>query len=127
MGIAMRGRLGLAALVSTLVMTTSAFADCVTVHFHFLTRDDTVTTNETLLRGDTCFHTLRNNPRSGNIFTHLAIAQSPSHGTVTIGASGFQYKPSQGYRGPDSYAVKICMQGRTGSGCSIVIFEASIN
>jgi len=125
--IAMHLRLSLAALTATFVMATSAFADCVTIHYRFFTRGDAVTTNESLLSGDTCFHTLRNNPRSGNIFRHLAVAQSPSHGTLGIGGSAFQYKSSQGYRGPDSYAVKICMVSPRGRGCSIVTFNAEIN
>jgi hypothetical protein len=124
---AIQVRFGLAVLISTLVMTTSVFASCMTNHFRFFTRGDAVMTNESLLSGDTCFHKLRNNPRSGNIFSHIAIAQNPSHGTLTIGGSAFQYRSNQGYRGSDSYAVKICMESPRGRGCSIVTFNADIN
>src|SRR5271155_114651 len=123
---AMPVRFGLAVLIATLAMTTSVFASCVTTHFRFFTRGDTVATREILLSGDTCFHTLRNHAPSGNVFTHIAVAQNPSHGMLTIGGAAFQYRSSQGYRGPDNYAVKICMQSPRGSGCSIVTFSADI-
>jgi hypothetical protein len=126
MEVVMHLKLGLAVLLSTLVMTTSVFASCVTNYFRFFSRGDTVTTSESLLSGDTCIHTLRNHPISGNVFRQVAVAQNPGHGTVTIGDAAFQYRSSQGYRGSDSYAVKICMQSPRGSGCSIVTFNADI-
>ena len=46
---------------------------------------------------------------------------------LAIGGSGFQYRSSAGYRGSDSYAVKICMQSSRGQGCSTVTFNADIN
>jgi hypothetical protein len=123
----MHVKFGLVVLIATLVMSTSVFANCVTIPFRFHTNGDTVATSESLASGDTCFHTLQNNPRSGNIFLHAAIAQNPSHGTLTVGRSAFQYRSSQGFRGSDSYAVKICMAAPTGRGCSIVTFDANIN
>jgi hypothetical protein len=124
---AMHGRFALAVLIATLAMTPPAFASCVTNHFRFFSRGDAVTTRESLSSGDTCFHTLRNNPLQGNIFQSAAIVQNPSHGAVAIGGSGFQYRSSAGYRGSDSYAVKICMQSSRGQGCSTVTFNADIN
>jgi hypothetical protein len=123
----MRIGLGLAVSISTLAITAPAFADCVTVHYRFFTRGDTVTTNETMLSGDTCFHALHNGPQFGNVFTNISVAQSPSHGTLAVGRASFQYRSLRGYRGPDSYAVKICMEKPGGHGCSTVVFEASIN
>ena len=123
----MHANLSPAVVISTLVMTTSALADCVTVHYRFFTRGDTATTNETMLSGDTCFHVLRNGPKFGNVFTNISIAQNPSHGTLTIGGAAFQYRSSQGYRGSDRYAVKICMEKPGGHGCSTVVFDASIH
>jgi hypothetical protein len=117
----------LAVLIATLAISTPAFANCVTVHYRFHTNGDAVTTRESLASGDTCFHTLRNDPRSGNVFRGIAIAQNPSHGTLSVSGSAFQYKSSPGFRGPDSYAVKICMQSPRGRGCSIVTFNADIN
>ena len=123
----MHGRFCLAVLISMLVTTTSVFASCVTNNFRLYARGDAATTNESLSSGDTCFHTLRNYPLSGNTFRNIAIAHNPSHGTLTISGSGFQYRSNQGYRGPDSYAVKICMESPRGKGCSTVAFNADIN
>jgi hypothetical protein len=116
----------LATLLTMLVLSTPTFADCATFHFRFFGHD-TVTTNETLSSGDTCFHALRNNPRRGNVFNHIEVVQKPSHGTLSVSnASAFQYRSRAGYRGPDSYAVRICMGRSSGPGCSIVTFNASI-
>ena len=124
---AMHVRFCLAFSFLTLVMSTSAFASCVTNNFRFYTRGDAVTTNESLSSGDTCFHTLRNYAPMGNTFRQIAISKNPGHGTLTIGGSDFQYRSNQGYRGSDSYAVKICMESPRGSGCSTVAFNADIN
>ncbi len=123
----MHGRFALAVLISTLVMTQPVFASCVTNYFRFFNRGDAITTRESLSSGDTCFHTLRNNPLQGNVFRSAAIVQNPNHGTVTVGESAFQYRSSSGYRGSDSYAVKICMESPRGKGCSTLTFNADIN
>jgi hypothetical protein len=116
----------LATLFTMLGLSMPAFADCATFHFRFFGHD-AVTTSETLSSGDTCFHTLRNNPRRGNVFSHIEVVQKPSHGTLSVNnASAFQYRSRAGYRGPDSYAVRICMGRSSGPGCSIVTFNASI-
>jgi len=113
--------------LAALAPSAPAFADCVTVHFHFYGHQ-TVSTSETLLSGDTCFHRLRNNPKKANLFDHIEVAQYPSHGTLSISnASAFQYRSSAGYRGPDSYAIRICMGNSTGPSCSTVAFNAEIH
>ncbi len=115
------------ALLFAFALGRPAFADCVNAHFHFFGHT-TVTTAETLLSGDTCFHALRNNPRKGNVFRQISVVQNPRHGTLTVSsASAFQYRSKSGYRGPDSYAVKICMGGPGKHSCSIVAFNASIH
>jgi hypothetical protein len=124
---AMQVRASLAILIATLATTPPVFASCVTTPFRFFTRGDTATASERLSSGDTCFHTLRNHPVAGNSFGQLAIAQRPSHGSLAIDGSAFQYRSSPGYRGSDSYAVKICMQSPRGQGCSVVTFNADIN
>jgi hypothetical protein len=117
----------LATLITMSLPSAPALADCVTVHFHFFGHQ-TVTTSETLSSGDTCFHGLRNNPKKGNVFNHIDVMQHPSHGALRVtNASAFQYRSSAGYRGPDSYAVRICMGRSRGPGCSIVVFNASIH
>jgi hypothetical protein len=124
---AMVTKTALAILMTMLVPSAPALADCVTVHFHFFGHQ-TVATSESLSSGDTCFHGLHNNPKRGNVFNHIDIVQHPSHGRLSItNASAFQYRSSAGYRGPDSYAVRICMGSSNGPSCSVVVFNASIH
>lgn len=123
----MLAKSALALSLGTLTLSRPAFADCVTQHFHFFGHQ-TVTTSETLASGDTCFHRLRNNPKKANLFDHIEVAQYPSHGTLSVtNASAFQYRSSAGYRGADSYAVRICMGSSTGPACSTVAFTAEIH
>jgi hypothetical protein len=124
---AMVKKTALATLITMLVPSAPASADCVTVHFHFFGHQ-TVTTIENLLSGDTCFHGLRNNPKKGNVFNHIDVMQRPNHGTLSVSnASAFQYRSRAGYRGPDSYAVRICMGRSSGPSCAVVVFNASIH
>jgi hypothetical protein len=124
---AMPAKSSLVLLLAMLVVSEPAFADCVTVPFHFFGHQ-TVTTIETLSSGDTCFHGLRNNPKKGNVFNHIDVMQRPNHGTLSVSnASAFQYRSRAGYRGPDSYAVRICMGRSRGPSCAVVVFNASIH
>jgi len=125
-GITMTMKFGLAILLATVLLGDAAHATCKTIPYRFHTNGDTVTTSELLASGDTCFHTLRNNAGAGNVFTGISVDQSPGHGKLTIAGTAFQYRAQPGYRGTDRYAVKICMRGRRGSGCSTVIFNSTI-
>jgi hypothetical protein len=117
----------LATLITMLVPSAPALADCVTVPFHFFGHQ-TVATIETLSSGDTCFHGLRNNSKKGNVFNHIDVMQRPNHGTLSVSnASAFQYRSRAEYRGPDSYAVRICMGRSSGPSCAVVVFNASIH
>jgi hypothetical protein len=118
--------LRLIAVLSILVPSAAAHAACKTIPFRFNANGDTVSTRALLASGETCFHTLRNNTSSGNIFTGLSVERRPGHGTLTLGSGAFQYHAQSGYRGTDSYAVKICMQGQRGRGCSVAVVEATI-
>jgi hypothetical protein len=113
-------------LLSILALSAPAHAACKTIPFRFNANGDTVSTRALLAGGETCFHTLRNNTTSANIFTGLSVERRPGHGTLTLGSAAFQYHAQAGYHGTDSYAVKICMQGPRGRGCSVAVVEASI-
>jgi hypothetical protein len=118
--------LRLIAIASMLAVSGAAHASCKIIPFRFNTNGDTVSTRAVLSSGETCFHTLRNNTGSGNIFTGLSVEQRPSHGTLTLGSAAFQYHAQAGYHGADTYAVKICMQGARGRGCSVAVVEATV-
>lgn len=108
------------------LLSSPALATCNTTHYHFMSNGDTVSANAALSSGDTCFHGLRNNTRTSNIFTSVSVAQNPSHGIITVGGGAFQYRSQRGYVGQDRYAMKICMKGPRGQGCSVVAFDATI-
>jgi len=116
----------LTAVLSIVVLSGAAHAACKVIPYRFNTNGDTVSTSALLASGETCFHALRNNTVSGNIFTGLSVERRPGHGRLTLGSAAFQYHAQSGYHGADSYAVKICMQGRRGHGCSVVVVEATI-
>jgi len=45
-------------------------------------------------------------------FIDLAVAQAPSHGSVTLDAiGGFEYVPEPGYTGPDSFTYSLLKFG----------------
>ncbi len=115
-----------ALVVSAVALNAPAHATCKVIPFRFNANGDTVSTRALLSSGDTCFHTLRNNTRSGNVFTGLSVVKRPSHGTLTLGGAAFRYHAQSGYRGADSYAVRICMRGPHGRGCSVAVVDATI-
>ena len=60
-------------------------------------------------------------------FTGASFLQPPPHGVLAkTGATEFLYLPFDGYKGPDSYAIKICaiVQGR--SGCSSLTYLVDV-
>ena len=124
----MTSKLRLSLLLSIVVLSAPARAACMTTAYRFHSNGDTVATRELLASGERCFHTLRTNrTHPANVYTGVSVEQRPSHGTVTIGAAGFQYQSQSGYRGTDSYSVRICMRfPRGGRGCSVVVFDSTI-
>ncbi len=119
-------KLRLGVLVAVMAASAPAHAACKTIPFRFHANGDTASTRALLSSGDTCFHTLRNNARSGNVFTGLSVERRPGHGTLSLSSAAFQYRAQSGYRGSDTYAVKICMRGPRGRGCSVAVVDATI-
>lgn len=119
----MRTVLGLAALACGFVCAVSspAAADCqpTPVRYHF---QDEVLLARVLVRGDrTCHHYYR---ASGTArFIDFAITERPHHGTlVRSSVASAVYTASAGYKGEDTYALRICGRAR----CSTVRYLATI-
>jgi len=119
-------RTGLVVLVAWAVMTSAALADCsrYSVQFRF-SRNDSVSTSGTSTKGSACTHRFWAGGTSH--YTSGAIAARPSHGTLTqSGMLNFRYQPSPGFKGADSYSVKICGSDAGGSGCATVTYNITV-
>jgi hypothetical protein len=59
--------------------------------------------------------------------TSLTIVRHPNHGTLSqTGDLEAKYTPNVGFKGSDSYVVKLCGHGRK-SGCSLLTYEVSVD
>ena len=83
----------------------------------FPDRNDRVQIQVTTESGQSCAMAFKEGP--GFKFTGASFLKPPPHGVLAqTGATEFLYLPFEGYKGQDSYAIKICaiVQGR--AGCS---------
>ncbi|MFI5014211.1 MAG: hypothetical protein ACHQAY_17880 [Hyphomicrobiales bacterium] len=91
----------------------------------FPDRNDQVEVKVTTQAGQSCAMAFKEGP--GYRFTSASFLKPPPHGVLAkTGATKFLYLPFKGYRGPDSYAIKICavVQGR--SGCSSLTYIVDV-
>jgi hypothetical protein len=91
----------------------------------FPDRNDQVQIQVTTQAGQSCAMAFKEGP--GYKFTSASFLKPPPHGVLAkTGATKFLYLPFKGYRGPDSYAIKICaiVQGR--SGCSSLTYVVDV-
>ena len=116
----------LAAAIGAIGMTTIAMAECRTMPFiSYPAQNDSVSTNSTLTRGSACVHRFRS---LNNLhYTSGSIASRPGHGTLTqTGMVEFRYTPQRGFKGVDRYSVRVCGQGGSGSGCSTITYNMTV-
>jgi hypothetical protein len=91
----------------------------------FPDRNDQVQIQVTTETGQSCAMAFKEGP--GYNFTSASFLKAPPHGVLAkTGATKFLYLPFTGYKGPDSYEIKICatVQGR--SGCSSLIYVVDV-
>ena len=85
---------------------------------------ESVTLHKTIVGGASCIHHYEDR---GAMFTHASIATAPSHGKLTqTGDYEFKYQPQPGFRGSDKYAVEICGESDSGSGCSTLTYLVTV-
>lgn len=114
----------LAGCAAILLSGAPAFAECRTGSFRFFPAQNDSVTAYTTLSGS-CLHNFTTS--SSLSFTSAEIVSRPSHGSLNqTGAFAFRYVPTKGYRGADSYAVKVCANARSGSGCSRITYQATV-
>jgi hypothetical protein len=84
-----------------------------------------VTQHKTITGGASCVHHYRSS--STATLTSLTIVRHPNHGTLSqTGDLEAKYTPNVGFKGSDSYVVKLCGHGRK-SGCSLLTYEVSVD
>ena len=91
----------------------------------FPDRNDRVQIQVTTQSGQSCTMAFKEGP--GFKFTSAEFLKPPPHGVLAkTGETAFLYLPFDGYKGPDSYAIKICaiVQGR--SGCSSLTYVVDV-
>jgi len=61
-------------------------------------------------------------------FTSASVVQPPRNGRLSkTGNFSFRYQARPGFKGADTYAVKVCASGRSGSGCSTITYQTTVN
>jgi hypothetical protein len=117
---------GLVALMAMTTITSAAMADCRVVRFRFFPpQNDSVSATGVSSGGSACTHRFRS--LSTLQMTSGAIVARPSSGTLSeVGALQFRYAPKAGFKGTDRYAVRICGKGGSGSGCSTITYNMTV-
>lgn len=90
----------------------------------FVDQNDTVTYVQTAdAKG--CGHNFRSGGET--IFTGASIIAPAKNGKfVQTGSFNFGYTPKAGFKGLDTYSVRLCGTNRRGSGCSTINYQTTI-
>ncbi|MCB1542003.1 MAG: hypothetical protein KDJ25_14535 [Rhodoblastus sp.] len=109
-----------------LVSAQSASASCVVRGTRYdPAQNDSVTWYATVT-GGTCRITFRS--LGSLVFTGTSVASRPSGGSVAMsGNTTANYRARGGFKGADSVAFKVCGQGRSGSGCSTITVQLTVD
>lgn len=108
------------ATLFSVIGTTAALADCTTSDYNFQFSNDTVKALSTVDPGG-CHYEFS---VEGTTLSKLSVTTKPKHGQLKqTGRFTFQYDPTKGYKGADTYAIKICEES---GGCSTVIYSATV-
>jgi len=120
-------KLSRTALIAVFVMgSLPARAACQFSPYSFFPdRNDHVQIKVTTQTGQSCAMAFKEGP--GYHFTSASFLTSPPHGVLAkTDKTNFLYIPFKDYKGPDSYAIKICatVQGR--KGCSSLTYVVDV-
>jgi hypothetical protein len=102
-----------------------AAAACVStpVRYHF--QNETVTSSAIVDSGDSCIH--RRGAGGRAQFTSYSVIERPRNGSLAqAGQFTVTYRPAAGFRGQDTYAIRICGKSGTGSGCSTIRYQTTV-
>jgi hypothetical protein len=99
--------------------------NCRTQPFQFYpAQNDTATAVETMDAAG-CLNQFRAGGKA--MFTEASIVSKPHNGTLSqTGGFAFTYKPKVGFKGSDSYSLKVCGTSPQGTGCSTINYQATV-
>ena len=117
----------LLAVAPLLLISLPAYSKCMVARGQgfFVDQNDSVTYHEEL-DGKGCWNLYR---AGGQVmFTAASIAGNPSAGKLKqTGPMSFHYLPNPGFKGNDSYKIKVCGRSPAGSGCSTLTYDAVVD
>jgi hypothetical protein len=117
---------GLLALSAIVTMTTAAMGDCRTIGSRFSFAQNTATTTTGVsTKGAPCGMRFTS-PVDGRLDS-IAVAARPSHGALReFGGMSWLYKPAGGFKGTDSYTLRLCGRSTAGAGCATVTYNITV-
>ncbi len=66
-------------------------------------------------------------PGAGYAFTGTSVLREASHGSVKAFSHGYTYKPKTGFKGQDSFSIRVCGSKGGQSGCSTLNYTATVS
>jgi hypothetical protein len=117
---------GAIALLAIAAMTGAAAADCRIIGGHFsLAQNHAVTTTGVSTKGAGCGMNF-SSPANGR-FDSIAVMVRPSHGALReFGAMSYVYKPTAGFKGVDTYSLRLCGRDAAGPGCATITYNITV-
>jgi hypothetical protein len=117
---------GLLALTALVAVTSAATADCRILPGRFsMSQNTAVSTTAVSTRGAACG--VRFTSSAVSRFDSVTVAKRPSHGALReVGALSYLYKPTGGFKGVDSYALRICGTDAAGPGCATITYNITV-
>jgi hypothetical protein len=117
---------GLLALTALVAMTSAAMADCRTIGGRFSFAQNTATTTTGVsTKGAPCGVRF-SSPVDGHLES-IAVAARPNHGALReIGGMSYLYKPTAGFKGVDTYTLRLCGRSTAGAGCATITYNITV-
>jgi hypothetical protein len=117
---------GVIALLAIAAMTGAAAADCRIIGGRFsLSQNTSVSTTGVSTKGAPCGMKFES-ATAGHI-SSVTVASRPSHGALReFGGLSYVYKPTAGFKGVDTYSLRLCGTDAAGSGCATVTYNIMI-
>ena len=117
--------LPVAAGAAVLLGSQAAWADCVSAKRPYSLSGDTVVASDIVDDKSTCRHPQK--VPADKQLTGVSVVTPPKHGKLTEGGKYVIYTPTAGFKGDDSYTIKICGGDATTKGCSTITYNTKVN
>jgi len=117
---------GSLALVAFFALSSVAVADCRIVAGRFsMAQNHAISTTGVSTKGAACG--MRFTSSALGHFDSVTVAMRPSHGTLReFGALSYVYKPAAGFKGIDTYSLRLCGRDAAGPGCATVTYNITV-